>query len=150
CYSGSGLRTFSCMNQSHFSINSTTSVSSLRLQFKAPNCEFMRSLPLSPWRRSSSSRPKTISIKSKKLSCWPTLRNSAALIRVELGATENRPMLGLVISLLIIALIAAALGFGGIAGAAAGIAKIIFFIFIVLFLLSLLFGGLRGGFRRGP
>ena len=39
-------------------------------------------------------------------------------------------MLGLVISLLVIALIAAALGFGGIAGAAAGIAKIIFFIFI--------------------
>jgi uncharacterized membrane protein YtjA (UPF0391 family) len=41
---------------------------------------------------------------------------------------------------LIVALIAAALGFGGIAGTAAGIAKILFFVFLVLFLVSLLFG----------
>ncbi|MBC8039022.1 MAG: DUF1328 domain-containing protein, partial [Opitutaceae bacterium] len=41
---------------------------------------------------------------------------------------------------LIIALIAAALGFGGIAGTAVGIAKILFFVFIVLFVLSLIFG----------
>ncbi|HLH95595.1 MAG TPA: DUF1328 domain-containing protein [Xanthobacteraceae bacterium] len=57
-------------------------------------------------------------------------------------------MLNLVITLLIIALIAGVLGFGGIAGAAVGFAKIIFFIALVLFLVSLLFGGLRGGFRR--
>jgi uncharacterized membrane protein YtjA (UPF0391 family) len=47
---------------------------------------------------------------------------------------------------LVIALIAAVLGFGGIAGSAIGIAKILFFVFVVLFVLSLLFGGLR----RGP
>jgi uncharacterized membrane protein YtjA (UPF0391 family) len=41
---------------------------------------------------------------------------------------------------LIIALIAAVLGFGGIAFAAAEIAKIVFFVVIVLFLISLLFG----------
>ena len=41
---------------------------------------------------------------------------------------------------LIIALIAAALGFSGIAGTAVGIAKVLFFIFIVLFLVSLDFG----------
>ena len=41
---------------------------------------------------------------------------------------------------LIIALIAAALGFSGIAGTAVGIAKVLFFIFIVLFLVSLIFG----------
>ena len=41
---------------------------------------------------------------------------------------------------LIIALIAAVLGFGGIAGTAVGIAKVLFFIFIVLFLVSLIFG----------
>jgi len=41
---------------------------------------------------------------------------------------------------LIIALIAAALGFSGIAGTAVGIAKVLFFIFIVLFLVSLVFG----------
>ena len=33
----------------------------------------------------------------------------------------------------IIALIAAALGFGGIAGASAGIVKILFFIFLIVF-----------------
>lgn len=52
-------------------------------------------------------------------------------------------MLGLTITFLVIALIAAVLGFGGIAGTATGIAKITFFIFIALFVLSLLFG------RRG-
>ena len=57
-------------------------------------------------------------------------------------------MLGLVVTLLIIALIAGILGFGGIAGAAVGIAKIGFFVALVLFLISLIFGGFRGGFRR--
>jgi uncharacterized membrane protein YtjA (UPF0391 family) len=45
---------------------------------------------------------------------------------------------------LIVALIAGALGFGGVAGAATSIAKILFFIFVVLFLASLVFGGLKG------
>lgn len=57
-------------------------------------------------------------------------------------------MLNLVVTLLIIALIAAVLGFGGIAGAAVGIAKIVFFVALALFLISLLAGGLRGGFGR--
>ncbi len=59
-------------------------------------------------------------------------------------------MLSWVITFLIIALIAAVLGFGGIAGAAVGIAKIIFFIAIILFLISLITGFARGGFRRTP
>jgi uncharacterized membrane protein YtjA (UPF0391 family) len=50
-------------------------------------------------------------------------------------------MLGWTIAFLIIALVAAAFGFGGIAVAAAGIAKILFFVFLVLFVVSLL-GGL--------
>jgi uncharacterized membrane protein YtjA (UPF0391 family) len=58
-------------------------------------------------------------------------------------------MLNLVVTLLIIALIAAVFGFGGIAVAAVGIAKIVFFVAIVLILVSLLAGGLRGGFGRG-
>ena len=41
---------------------------------------------------------------------------------------------------LILALIAAVFGFGGIAAAAAGIAKVLFFIFIVLFLIGLITG----------
>jgi uncharacterized membrane protein YtjA (UPF0391 family) len=59
-------------------------------------------------------------------------------------------MLQLVITLLIIALIAGLLGFGGIAGTAVGFAKIIFFIALVLFVVSLIFGGMRGSFRRRP
>ncbi|AXE17781.1 DUF1328 domain-containing protein [Runella rosea] len=42
--------------------------------------------------------------------------------------------------LLVVALIAAVLGFGGIAASAAGLAKIVFYIAIVLFLLSLIAG----------
>ena len=49
-------------------------------------------------------------------------------------------MLRIAIIFLVIALIAAVLGFGGIAGASAGIAKILALIFVVLFLISLLVG----------
>jgi uncharacterized membrane protein YtjA (UPF0391 family) len=49
-------------------------------------------------------------------------------------------MFGWAITFLIIALVAAVLGFGGIAGTAIGIAKIIFFVAIILFVLSLIFG----------
>jgi uncharacterized membrane protein YtjA (UPF0391 family) len=56
-------------------------------------------------------------------------------------------MLSWVVMLLIVALIAAVLGFGGIAGTAIGLAKLIFYIAVVLFLVSLVFGYSRGGFR---
>ncbi|HLO14616.1 MAG TPA: DUF1328 domain-containing protein [Anaerolineales bacterium] len=49
-------------------------------------------------------------------------------------------MLSWSIFFLIIALVAAVLGFSTIAGAAAGIAKILFGVFLVLFLISLFFG----------
>jgi uncharacterized membrane protein YtjA (UPF0391 family) len=51
-------------------------------------------------------------------------------------------MLSLVVTLLIIALIAAVLGFGGIAIVSVEIAKIIFFVAIVLFLIAAVFGTL--------
>ncbi|EDO3643595.1 DUF1328 domain-containing protein [Salmonella enterica] len=44
---------------------------------------------------------------------------------------------------LVIALIAAALGFGGLAGTAAGAAKIVFVVGIALFLVSLFMGRKR-------
>ncbi len=47
-------------------------------------------------------------------------------------------MLGWAFSFLVIALIAAAFGFGGIAGASAGIAKVMFAVFLVLCVISLL------------
>lgn len=56
-------------------------------------------------------------------------------------------MLGLIIIFFIIALIAAALGFGGIAGAAIGFAKILFFVFLVLFILALITAIVRGDRR---
>jgi len=48
------------------------------------------------------------------------------------------------VTFLIIAIVAAAFGFGGIAGTAVGIAKLLFFVFLVLFILSVIFG------RRTP
>jgi uncharacterized membrane protein YtjA (UPF0391 family) len=50
-------------------------------------------------------------------------------------------MLQLAIACLIIALIAALLGFGGIAGSFVGVAKILFVVFLVLAVVSFLFGG---------
>jgi len=52
-------------------------------------------------------------------------------------------MLQLAVGCLIIALVAALLGFGGIAGSFMGVAKIIFLVFLVLAVLSL-FGGRYG------
>ncbi len=46
-------------------------------------------------------------------------------------------MLGWSIFFLLVAIVAAALGFGGIAGTAAGIAKILFWVFLVVFIISL-------------
>ena len=54
-------------------------------------------------------------------------------------------MLSWAITFLVIALIAAVLGFGGIAGASAGIAQIFFWVFLVLFLIGLVVPRLRGG-----
>lgn len=53
-------------------------------------------------------------------------------------------MIGWAITFLIVALVAAIFGFGGIAGAAVDIAKLIFFVAIVLFAISAVMGLLRG------
>ena len=57
-------------------------------------------------------------------------------------------MLGWAITFLIIALIAAVLGFGGIAGFAIEAAKLVFVVAIFLFLISAVVHVLRGG--RSP
>lgn len=54
-------------------------------------------------------------------------------------------MLSWALTFLVIALIAAAFGFGGVAGTATGIAKILFVVFLVLFVVSLIVPKLRGG-----
>jgi uncharacterized membrane protein YtjA (UPF0391 family) len=62
------------------------------------------------------------------------------------NSTDKRSnaMLGWALTFLIVALIAAVLGFGGIAGFAVEIAKIIFFVAIILFVISAIFGLMRG------
>lgn len=59
-------------------------------------------------------------------------------------------MLGWVITFLVIALIAAALGFGGLAGTAVGLAKIVFYIFLVLFVISLVYSLVTGRSPPAP
>jgi len=53
-------------------------------------------------------------------------------------------MIGWAITFLVVALVAALLGFGGIAGTAMEAAKIVFFVAVALFLLSAVMGAVRG------
>lgn len=54
-------------------------------------------------------------------------------------------MLGWSLIFFLIAVVSAAMGFGGIAGAATGIAKILFFVFLVLLIISVASQLLRSG-----
>ena len=53
-------------------------------------------------------------------------------------------MLGWAVTFLIVALIAAVLGFGGIAGVAIEAAKLVFFVAIILFAIAAVVGLFRG------
>ncbi|MFN3520942.1 MAG: DUF1328 domain-containing protein [Phenylobacterium sp.] len=53
-------------------------------------------------------------------------------------------MLGWALTFLVVALIAAVLGFTSIAGAAMGVAKVLFFVFLVLFAVSIVMHLVRG------
>jgi uncharacterized membrane protein YtjA (UPF0391 family) len=67
------------------------------------------------------------------------------VIANHIGAQHRRfEMLGWALTFLIVAVIAAIFGFGGIATTAAGIAQILFVIFIVLFLASLIYHLISG------
>ena len=55
------------------------------------------------------------------------------------------PLLHYALVFLVIALIAAGLGFGGLAASAAGIAKLLFVVFMVLAVVSFAWGLLRRG-----
>src|SRR6266700_4141730 len=70
-----------------------------------------------------------------------TRKSMSALFRCCLhrNRLEEVAMLGWALSFLVIALIAAVLGFGGIAGVAIEIAKIIFVVAIILFVISVIF-----------
>jgi uncharacterized membrane protein YtjA (UPF0391 family) len=64
--------------------------------------------------------------------------------QVAFGREGRTPMLGWALTFLVVALIAAVLGFTTIAGAAMGVAKILFYVFLVLFLVSLVMHFVRG------
>jgi uncharacterized membrane protein YtjA (UPF0391 family) len=55
-------------------------------------------------------------------------------------AKGGEKMLGWAVTFLIIALVAAVFGFGGIAAASAGIAKILFFLFLVMCVIFFVLG----------
>jgi uncharacterized membrane protein YtjA (UPF0391 family) len=57
---------------------------------------------------------------------------------------KERAMLGWAITFLIVAIVAAVLGFGGIAGFAVEAAKLIFVVAIILFAISAVVGLVRG------
>jgi len=61
--------------------------------------------------------------------------------------SEGDAMLYWALVFLVIALVAALFGFGGIAVAAAGIAKLLFFLFVIIFVVTLIMGLMR---RRRP
>jgi len=70
--------------------------------------------------------------------------NLARHLSAGTGAQGDSPMLGWALTFLVVALIAAVLGFTTIAGAAMGVAKILFYIFLILFLVSIVMHFIRG------
>lgn len=59
--------------------------------------------------------------------------------------SQEKEMLHYAVVFLVIALIAALFGFGGIAAGAVGIAKILFFVFVIMAIVTFVLGLLRKG-----
>jgi uncharacterized membrane protein YtjA (UPF0391 family) len=92
------------------------------------------------WFQVSSKKPHAEHFRAGCVLCgsiWKTHRGGAV-------------MLGWALTFLVVALIAAVLGFGGIAGFAIEIAKIVFFVAIVLFAISAIIGLVRGRTPTAP
>ena len=71
------------------------------------------------------------------------IEDNRSTIRSATATSKETDMLNYAFVFLVIALIAAVLGFGGIAAGAAEIAKILFFVFLALFVVSLVVGFIR-------
>jgi uncharacterized membrane protein YtjA (UPF0391 family) len=62
------------------------------------------------------------------------------LMAVTFPLSEGDAMLYWAVVFLVVALVAALFGFGGIAAAATGIARVLFFLFVVIFVVTLIMG----------
>jgi uncharacterized membrane protein YtjA (UPF0391 family) len=76
---------------------------------------------------------------------FPVLAISPAIspVKIQLIYLRRNVMLQWALAFLVLALIAAVLGFGGMAASFAWFGKVLFVVFIVLFLVSLLTGAIR-------
>jgi uncharacterized membrane protein YtjA (UPF0391 family) len=74
---------------------------------------------------------------------WPPRKINPGLRNCAAPAREEYAMLHYAVVFLVIALIAAVFGFGGIAASAAGIAQILFVVFLILAIASFIFGRMR-------
>jgi uncharacterized membrane protein YtjA (UPF0391 family) len=74
-------------------------------------------------------------------SCKIKVQNGRGWKVFRITEMKDFTVLQLAIACLVIALILAVLGFGGMAGSFVGVAKVLFVIFLVLAVLSFLFGG---------
>ena len=92
-------------------------------------------------RRFPAPRPKGTTLTVEPAVSVGVVSPSSAVRRSD---SEVTTMIGWAITFLIVALVAAIFGFGGIAGAAVDIAKLIFFVAIVLFAISAVIGLMRG------
>jgi len=93
------------------------------------------------WRTPDSSDVAQQLVKATELGTeYDVFKSSPELNRHECEAT----MIGWALTFLLVALVAAVFGFGGIAGTAVEIAKLIFFVAIVLFAISAVVGLMRG------
>jgi uncharacterized membrane protein YtjA (UPF0391 family) len=75
---------------------------------------------------------------------WNAAQRAAFSPAIDNIADEETNMLKWALIFAVVALLAGALGFGGVAGAAAGIAKLLFFIFVVGFVIFLVLGLVAG------
>jgi uncharacterized membrane protein YtjA (UPF0391 family) len=76
------------------------------------------------------------------MSTWTQQQAKRLAIELQRLGLGEKKMLHWSLIFLVIAIIAAILGFGGIAGTAVGIAKILFFVFLVIWLIAFI-GGRR-------
>jgi uncharacterized membrane protein YtjA (UPF0391 family) len=79
-------------------------------------------------------------LKAPNDSIWLVPGRRDALLREAVLIERERIMLRWTLIFLVIALIAARLGFGNLAGEASDIARILFFVFLVLTLVGLILG----------